>query len=73
MKPFLPNDVARCAGLTYDAAETQEWHQCRNCLRKLAPANGNWGLVPWTAPPELVNYKCPLFIEYKQNESSKTN
>lgn len=70
MKPFLPNDVARCAGLTYDNGR-QEWHQCKNCLRKLAPANDDW--VSWTAPPELVNHDCPSFIEYKRYESSKTN
>jgi hypothetical protein len=64
--PFLPNDVARCAGLTYDAKETQEWYQCKNCLRKLAAASGDW--ISWTSPPELVNYKCPLYIEYESNK-----
>jgi hypothetical protein len=55
---FLPNDVARCAGVY----EEGEWREgCEGCLRRLAPGSGDH--VVHMGPPLIITFECEYLIE----------
>jgi hypothetical protein len=56
---FLPNDVARCAGVY----EEGEWREgCERCLRRLAPGLG-FGKWVWHIDPA---FECDLIEKWPE-------
>lgn len=54
--PFLPNDYARCAGVSYDDDGKRTWREgCEDCLRRIAPRQG---VGPIIAPPAIIAFEC---------------
>ena len=61
MSDTLPNDVARCNGMSFNA---DGWRDgCRNCLRRTSPRPER---VVMISPPPIIAFECEYLIEPKQ-------
>lgn len=60
--PTLPNDVARCDGVSYtEKGGKSYWRDgCERCLRRLAPRPAEITLV---MPPDIITFECELLID----------
>jgi hypothetical protein len=63
---WLPDDVARCAGVS----QGRNWMEpCETCARRLAPAKDH-GRVVIMAPPLIVFDKCEAYLPAAVKEVS---
>lgn len=61
----LPNDIARCDGVSYEEDGVTYWREgCENCLRRIAPRDG---VYPFIYPPAIIVFECEYLIESTQN------
>ena len=61
-KNFLPDDVARCAGVSDEIDGVIYWREgCEECLRRTAQSNG--GRVVNMEPPTLITFFCEFIID----------
>ena len=59
----LPNDVARCDGVSYTEDGQIDWREgCETCLRRTAPRPK---LYPMIQPPPIIAFECEFLIEPK--------
>lgn len=59
----LPNDVARCAGVSYTDEDGTSWREgCETCLRRTAlPPTSPWASC--MKPPPIIAMWCEYLIE----------
>lgn len=58
--PWLPNDYARCKGVSHREDEKTFWREgCEACLRRTAPRQG---IGPVISPPAIIAFECPDLI-----------
>lgn len=63
--PFLPNDYARCKGVSYQEEGKTRWREgCETCLRRTAPRKG---IGPIISPPAVIAFECDHLIEPTKN------
>lgn len=62
--PFLPADIARCAGVSYIEDGVTEWREgCERCLRRIAPPSLNTDWQLHIEPPPIIAFVCEYLLE----------
>jgi uncharacterized protein (DUF1786 family) len=57
----LPNDIARCNGISYNEDDGQHWREgCETCMRRTAPRPKR---VLFIDPPPIITFECEYLIE----------
>jgi hypothetical protein len=57
----LPNDIARCNGISYNEDDGQHWREgCETCMRRTAPRPKR---VLFIGPPPIIAFECEYLIE----------
>jgi hypothetical protein len=65
MSPFLPNDIARCRGLSSEEDGVIYWREgCEQCLRRTAFRKG---IGPIIQPPAIIAFECEFLIEPEEH------
>ena len=60
MTYYLPNDYARCNGVSFDEGDGFAWREgCETCLRRTAPRPE---IVVMMEPPPVIAFECEGLI-----------
>ena len=64
----LPNDIARCAGVSETENGVTYWREgCETCMRRTSPPPTS----PWAAmmrPPAIIAFQCEYLIEPEETK-----
>ena len=66
-RAWLPNDVARCAGVGDDKDGWREG--CDDCMRRTAESTGD--MPAWMMPPAIITFWCEFRIEPSNAQGNK--